>query len=248
MDKDPNEAFLFNVGNAFMKLEDFPNAYKYHVDAFKKIKCNQDLLHLQMLLPQSYGFVAKCQMKMKYYSLAIKNYTKAINLHAVLKLKKYVTVLNTASLLKRQYLKESSYCHFMLKQFQEAYNQSEKAYEISLHFNDMCGIGCNIINIGLLNYKMKKQKHPFLSDFFNKWMSQTSPIASMAEYLKELFPEDLALFKKLFTQYLDNKKRRNPQVVAQEIRPHFRRVCNSVMMSRHIHASALSLRRSLMNQ
>jgi hypothetical protein len=70
----------------------------------------------------------------------------------------------------------------------------------------------------------------------------------MARVLKKLFPEDLALFKKLFTQYLDNKKRRNPRVVEQEIRPHFRNVCNSVMMSRHIHTSALSLGRTLMNQ
>jgi tetratricopeptide (TPR) repeat protein len=239
MDKDPNELFLINVGDAYMQLEDFPNAYKYHADAFKLLKSHPDLVHRQKFLPQSYGYVAKCQMKMKYYSLAIKNYTKAINM-----------IVTNKSVLKRQYLKESSYCHVMLEQFQEAHDQSEKAYEeISIHFNnDKLGLACNVINIGLLNHRMKTQNNPFLSLFFKNWMSVTCPIKLMAMCLRELFPEDLALFKKLLTQYLDNKRRRNPQVVAQEIRPHFRRVCNSVMMSRHIHTSTLSLRRSLMNQ
>jgi tetratricopeptide (TPR) repeat protein len=236
MDKYPHEILLLRVGNAFMILEDFPNAYKYHVDAFKKIKCMPDLVERQEILHKAYGSVAKCQMKMKYYSLAIKNYTKAINLN-----------VTNISVLKL-YLKDSSHCHVMLGQFQEACDQSEQAYQISFQTKDMWSLAYNTINIGLLNYGMKKQKHPFLSDFFNMWMSQTSPITFMAMCLKELFPEDLALFKKLFTQYLDNKKRRNPQVVALEIRPHFRRVFNSVMMSRHIQTSALSLGRSLMNQ
>jgi tetratricopeptide (TPR) repeat protein len=239
MDKDPNEDFLINVGNAYMQLEDFPNAYKYYADAFMLLKYHLDPVHRQKFLPRSYGYVAKCQMKMKYYSLAIKNYTKAINM-----------IVTNKFVLKRQYLKESSYCHVMLEQFQEAHDQSEKAYEdISIHFNnDELGLACNVINIGLLNHRMKKQNNPFLSLFFKNWMSVTCPIKLMAMCLRELFPEDLALFKKLLTQYLDNKRRRNPQVVAQEIRPHFRRVCNSVMMSRHIHTSTLSLRRSLMNQ
>jgi tetratricopeptide (TPR) repeat protein len=239
MAKDTEYFIVFMVGRTYMKLEDFCNAYKYHIDAFMKIKCHPDPVFHQGFLPQSYGWVAKCQMKMKDYPLAIKNYTKAINM-----------IVTNKSVTLKLYLEESSHCHVMLGQFQEAYDQSEKAYEISrIHFkNDMCGLACNIINIGLLNYRMKKQKHTFLSNFFNIWMSQTSPIASMAMYLKKLFPEDLALFKKLLTQYLDDKKRRNPQVVAQEIRPHFRKVCNSVMMSKHIHTSVLSLRRSLMNQ
>jgi tetratricopeptide (TPR) repeat protein len=233
-----DEHTLFHVGDAYMALEEFPKAYKYHVDAFKLLKSHPDPVHRHELLPRSYGSVAKCQMKMKHYSLAIKNYTKAINL----------IVPNNSDTLKL-YLKESSHCHAMLGQFQEAYDQNEKAFEISLHvINGMCGLACNVINNGLLHYRMKKQKHTFLSKFFNIWMSETSPIRFMAMCLRELFPEDLALFKKFLTQYLDNKKRRNPQVVAQEIRPHFRRVCNSVMMSRHIHTSALSLRRSLMNQ
>jgi tetratricopeptide (TPR) repeat protein len=240
MAKDPNEYILFNVGDAYMQLEDFPNAYKYHVDAFKFIKSHPDPVHRQEFLPQYYGYVAKCQMKMKHYSLAIKNYTKAINL---------CVTNNLLKALERLYLEESSHCHVMLGQFQEAYDQRVKAVKLSHHLKiDMCGLACNSINIVLLNYRMKKQNHPFLSNFFNMWMSETSPITSMARVLKKLFPEDLALFKKLLTQYLDNKKRRNPQVVEQEIRPHFRRVCNSVMMSRHIHASALSLGRSLMNQ
>jgi tetratricopeptide (TPR) repeat protein len=231
---------IFLVGKAYMKLEDFPNAYKYHVDAFKLIKYHPDPVHRQEFLPQSYGSVAKCQMKMKYYSLAIKNYTKAINL----------IVTNMSATLHptlKLFLKESSHCHVMLGQFQEANDQSHKIYYHSL-CDDKCGLACNIINTGLLNYRMKKQKNPFLLIFFNMSMSETSPIRFMAMCLRELFPDDLALFKKLLTQYLDDKKRRNPKVVAQEIRPHFRKVCNSVMMSRHIHTSVLSLRRSLMNQ
>jgi tetratricopeptide (TPR) repeat protein len=229
MDKDPNETFLFTVGNAYMQLEDLPNAYKYHADAFKLIKSHPDLVFRQDFLPQCYGEVAKCQMKMKYYSLAIKNYTKAIFSIAT-------NISETLDPFLKLYLKESFHCHVMLRQFQEAYD----LYHQHIPYNS--------ITIGLLNYRMKKQKHPFLSNFFNMWMSKTSPITFMAIHLRGLFPEDLALFKKILTQYLDDKKRRNPQVVAQEIRPHFRKVLNSVMMSRHIHNSVLSLRRSFMNQ
>jgi tetratricopeptide (TPR) repeat protein len=71
---------MFTIGNAFMELEDFRNAYKYHSDAFKSIKHHPDPVHRQKHLYMSYGCVARCQMNMKYYSLAIKNYKKAINL------------------------------------------------------------------------------------------------------------------------------------------------------------------------
>jgi tetratricopeptide (TPR) repeat protein len=77
MAKDTKYFILITLGNAYMKLKDFPNAYKYHADAFMLIKCRQGFLH------KSYGLVAKCQMKMKYYSLALNNYNKAINLNGV---------------------------------------------------------------------------------------------------------------------------------------------------------------------
>jgi tetratricopeptide (TPR) repeat protein len=242
MDKDRKNVIHFSVGDAYIELEDFHNAYKYHADAFKKIKCHPDPVHRQKFLPMSYGNVAKCQMKMKYYSLAIKNYTKAINLMHDQWYTNYPQL--------KLYLVESSHCQAMLGQFQDAYKSCDlidgpytSVYSYSKYYPD-----CTSINLRLLTYRMKKQNYPLWSDFFNMWIAETSPITSMAMCLRELFPEDLALFKKLLTQYLDNKKRRNPQVVAQEIRPHFRKVCNSVMMSRHILTSVLSLRRSLMNQ
>jgi hypothetical protein len=105
---------------------------------------------------------------------------------------------------------------------------------------------CNLINLVLRNNKIKKQKRPILLPFFERWISNTYPIAFMAMILKNLFPKDVALLKKLLNQSLD-KKRRNPQVVAKELRPHFREVFNSVMISKHIRTSILSLRRSLMN-
>jgi tetratricopeptide (TPR) repeat protein len=46
MAKDPNEAFLIIVGNAYMELEDFPNAYKYHVDAYKKTSRKSDINYI----------------------------------------------------------------------------------------------------------------------------------------------------------------------------------------------------------
>jgi tetratricopeptide (TPR) repeat protein len=74
---------MFTIGNTLLELEDFSNAYKYHADIFKMIKHDPDPadpVYRQPHLYESYGYVASCQMNMKYYSLAIKNYTKAINL------------------------------------------------------------------------------------------------------------------------------------------------------------------------
>jgi hypothetical protein len=41
MAKDTKYFILITLGNAYMKLKDFPNAYKYHADAFMLIKCRQ---------------------------------------------------------------------------------------------------------------------------------------------------------------------------------------------------------------
>jgi tetratricopeptide (TPR) repeat protein len=233
MHKDGKEFCLFRIGNAFKDLGDFPKAYKYHADGFKIRKSHPDPVHRQKYLYRSYRCVASCQMNMKYYSLAIKNYTKAINL--------IETNVSDKSYL-RECLVEFSHCYAMLGQFQEAYDATRKAADIMVN---VCIT--NTINLGLLQYKMNKQKEPFLSDFFKLWMSKLSTIRFVAMCLRKLFPEDLSLFKKLLTQHLD-KKRQHPKVVAEEIRSHFRQVFNSVMMSKHINTSVLSLRRSLINQ
>jgi tetratricopeptide (TPR) repeat protein len=245
-DKGINNSCLFTLGNAFMELEDFPNAYKYHADAFKIRK--SDPKFIQKYLHWSYGCVARCQMNMKYYSLAIKNYNKAINL---------IETNMSEERFLRKYMDDCSHCYAMLGQFQGArdvYGKSidtfVKPYWSQLDFcnsnEEHIAYACNIINLVLLNYKIKKQKGPILFTFFDLWMSNKSPIFFIALCLRKLFPEDLPLFKKLINQLLD-KKRRNPQVVAKEIRPHFREVFNSVMISKHISSSILSLRRSLMN-
>jgi hypothetical protein len=153
---------------------------------------------------------------------------------------------------------DCSHCYAMLGQFQGACDVYRKLIDTfekkelkwsELDFsNDENVISIIIydIKIKLLNYKIKKQKGPILLPFFEMWKYHTSPILFMAVCLKKLFSKDLALLKKLLNQLLD-KKRRNPQVVAKELRPHFRKVFNSVMISKHMRTSILSLRRSLMN-
>jgi hypothetical protein len=54
----------------------------------------------------------------------------------------------------------------------------------------------NTINVGLLKYKMNKQKEPFLSEFFKLWMSHTSPITLMS---RALIMWSLVLVNKLVT-------------------------------------------------
>jgi tetratricopeptide (TPR) repeat protein len=106
-----NEWCLSRIGSALMKLEDFPNAYKYHADVFKITKSHPDPIYRQKYLHWSYGYVDSCQMNMKYYSLAIKNYTKAINLF---------DSNMSVKLFLRRYLIESSHCYAMLGQLKEA--------------------------------------------------------------------------------------------------------------------------------
>jgi tetratricopeptide (TPR) repeat protein len=104
---------MFTIGNAFLELEDFPNAYKYHADAFKIIKHHPDPVYRQNYLYKCYGCVARCQMNMKYYSLAIKNYKKAINLiEANMSDNRYSNL--------RKYMDDCSHCYAMLGQFQGA--------------------------------------------------------------------------------------------------------------------------------
>jgi tetratricopeptide (TPR) repeat protein len=247
MDPVFNDKCMFVIGEVLRNIEDIPNAYKYHVDVFKIRKCHPDPVFRQNYLHQSYACVAHCQMKMKYYSLAIKNYDKAINLFDY----------NCEDLLVdlRNYFYESSHCHSMLGQFQKAHDVGSKVFNTMENVRNsnrqVIPFACFTINIELLKYKMKKEKekkhHAPLSTFFDMWMMSTVPIRFVAMCLGKLFTEDLALFNKLINLLLDTK-RRNPQVVAQEIRPRFQEVFNSVMMSKHICNSVLSLRRSLMNQ
>jgi tetratricopeptide (TPR) repeat protein len=113
MDTGINELGLLRIGSALMNLKDFPKAYKYHSDVFKIRKSHPDPVHRQKYLHMSYGAVAFCQMNMKYYSLAMKNFTKAINL--------FDSNMSDKVYL-RLYLTEYSHCCAMLGQFQEAYN------------------------------------------------------------------------------------------------------------------------------
>jgi tetratricopeptide (TPR) repeat protein len=244
---------LFSIGTSLMKLGDYAKAYKYQVEVFKDRKDHPDDSepnYVQYFLHQSY---ALCQMHLKHYDLAIKNYNKAITL---IETDQYTTNDNAMAKI----LDESSLCYVKLGKLKEALKPSAKAYAWKQsHITAAQAMGVpdgqilpfstayawNDLYMGLLKYKLYEPKEAWRSKFmqFQTHPQSKDPMRFVAHTLKHCaVVEDLILFKKLMNQLLKKSRRRKHDT----FRSKFNIVCHSVFVSKHLTSSATSLRISLM--